>query len=72
MQKLFNAFLGTWRVVEKNEPSEEMPDGGLGEGTEVYRAGPGAASIIEEIHLKKTSGEFSGLGIAWWDDKAHG
>ena len=72
MQKLFDAFLGTWRLTKKIEPGETMPNGGVGEGTEVYRAGPGAASIIEEIHLKETSGEFSGLGIAWWDDKAHG
>jgi hypothetical protein len=33
MQKLFNEFLGTWRVTEKIEPSERMPNGGAGEGT---------------------------------------
>jgi hypothetical protein len=72
MQKLFNEFLGTWRVTEKIEPSETMPNGGAGEGTEVYWAGPGGASIIEEIHLKETSGEFSGMGVAWWDEKGQG
>jgi hypothetical protein len=72
MQRLFNAFLGTWRVSEKIEPSEAMPNGGVGEGTEVYRAGPGGLSIIEEIHLKESTGEISGLGIGWWDEKAHG
>jgi hypothetical protein len=72
MQKLFNKFLGTWRVTEKIEPSETMPNGGAGEGTEVYRAGPGSASIIEEVHLKETSGEFSGMGVAWWDEKGQG
>ena len=72
MQKLFNAFLGTWRVTEKIEPSEMMPNGGMGEGEEVYRAGPGGVSIIEEIHLKESTGEISGLGVGWWDAKAHG
>jgi hypothetical protein len=72
MQKLFSAFLGTWRVTEKNEPSEEMSNGGFGEGEEIYRAGPGNASIIEEIHLKENTGEISGLGVAWWDQKGRG
>jgi hypothetical protein len=72
MQRLFNTFLGTWRVTEKIERGETLPSGGAGEGTEVYRAGPGGASIIEEIHLKETSGEFSGMGVAWWDEKGQG
>jgi len=72
MQRLFNTFLGTWRITEKIEPSEAMPNGGAADGTEVYRAGPGGVSIIEEIHLKESTGEISGLGIGWWDEKAHG
>jgi len=72
MQKLFNAFLGTWSVTEKIEPNERLPNGGVGEGEVVYRAGPGAVSLIEEIHLKEPTGEISGLGIAWWDAKAQG
>ena len=70
MQKLFNAFLGTWSVTEKYEPSEAMPDGGAGQGEEVYRAGPGGSFIIEEVQLKEATGEISGLGVAWWDDYA--
>jgi hypothetical protein len=72
MQRLFNAFLGAWRVIEKIEPSEALPGGGAGEGTEVYRAGPGGGSIIEELHLKQSTGEISGLGIGWWDQKGEG
>ena len=44
MQKLFNVFLGTWSVTEEIEPNERLPKGGVGEGEEVYRAGPGAGS----------------------------
>jgi hypothetical protein len=72
MQKLFKAFLGTWRVTEKIEPSETTPNGGVGEGEEVYRAGPGGVSIIEEIHLKETTGKIAGLGVSWWDHQAQG
>ena len=72
MQKVFGAFWGTWSVTEKIEPSETMPNGGVGQGEEVYRAGPGAVSIIEEIHLKEPTGEIFGLGVGWWDKKAQG
>jgi len=72
MQRLFDAFLGTWSVTEQIEPSETMPNGGTGEGEEVYRIGPGGISIIEEIHLKEPGGEVSVLGVAWWDKKARG
>jgi hypothetical protein len=72
MQRLFNAFLGTWSVTEKLEPSETTPDGGAGQGEEVYRSGPGGGCIIEEIHLKEGSHKISGLGVAWWDQTAQG
>jgi hypothetical protein len=72
MQELFNTFLGTWSVTEKIEPSEAMPEGGTGQGEEVYKAGPGGVSLIEEIHLKEGGREVSGLGVGWWDEKAKG
>ena len=72
MQKIFNAFLGTWSVTEEIEPSETMPKGGVGWGEEVYRAGPGGASMTEEVHLKEPDGEISGFGVGWWDHNAQG
>jgi hypothetical protein len=72
MQKLFNTFLGTWSVTEKIDPSETLPNGGTGQGEEVYKAGPGGVSLIEEIHLREGTGEISGLGVGWWDEKAKG
>jgi hypothetical protein len=72
MQKLFDTFLGTWSVTEKIEPSEMMPKGGTGQGEEVYKAGPGGISLIEEIHLKEGANEISGLGVGWWDEKVKG
>ena len=72
MQRVFNAFLGTWSITEKLEPSETTPTGGTGQGEEVYRSGPGGASIIEEVHVKEGSHDMSGLGVAWWDQTAQG
>lgn len=72
MRKLVSAFAGTWSIRERFEPSESMPGGGVGQGTEVYRPGPGGLSLIEEFHSKEPTGEASGLGLAWWDEKAKG
>src|SRR5438874_4998994 len=72
MQKLFEAFSGTWSITQNLEPSEAMPKGGTGHGEEVYRSGPGGASMIEEVHVKGESGEISGLSVTWWDEKAQG
>jgi hypothetical protein len=49
-----------------------MPNGGIGRGEEVYRPGPGGRSLIEDVHLKDSTGESTGLGLAWWDEKAQG
>jgi hypothetical protein len=59
-------------VTEEVEASETMPNGGAGQGEEVYRLGPGGASIIEEIHLKEPGGDTSGLGVGWWDQQVPG
>jgi len=49
-----------------------MPNGGAGQGQEIYRPGPGGVSLIEEFHSKEATGDVSGLGVAWWDEKARG
>ena len=72
MQRFFNAFAGSWSLRETIEPTESAPNGGTGSGEVVLRPGPGGNSIIEEIHLTEPSGELSGLGLAWWDEKARG
>jgi hypothetical protein len=61
-----------WSISERFEPSESSPGGGVGQGTEVYRSGPGGLSLIEEFHSKEAGEENSGLGVAWWDEKAQG
>ena len=70
--KVQNLMLGTWSIKIKDEPSKEMPQGGTGEGTQVWRPGPGGRSIIEEEHWRNPPGEFDGFSVGWWDAKAEG
>jgi len=70
MQKLLNAFSGTWSLELRIEPSKQLPKGGGGSGEEVWRPGPGGLSLIEDYHSKGDDGEISGLGVAWWDESA--
>jgi hypothetical protein len=67
-----NLMLGTWSTQVKYEPTSEMPNGGTGTGTEIWRPGPGGLSVIEEYREKNEKGEVEGLGVAWWDAKAQG
>jgi ketosteroid isomerase-like protein len=67
-----NLLLGSWAIKTEYAPSREMPNGGTGEGVEVWRRGPGGYSVIEEFHEKNTNGEISGFGPAWWDADLQG
>jgi imidazolonepropionase-like amidohydrolase/ketosteroid isomerase-like protein len=67
-----NFMLGTWSTKVQYPPSPNAPNGDTGEGTEVWRAGPGGRSVIEESREKNSKGEIEGLGVAWWDKKAQG
>jgi hypothetical protein len=72
MQKLVSVFAGTWSLSETYEPSEWMPSGGVGQGQQIWRAGPGGLSLIGEYHSTSPNGDISGLSVTWWDDKAQG
>lgn len=72
MQRLVNALSGTWSISEQYESSERMPNGGVGEGEEVWRSGPGGLSLIEEHHSKNAFGEISGMSLTSLNGKAQG
>jgi hypothetical protein len=72
MRRLLEAFSGTWSITYGYDQSDTMPNNGTGQGREVYRPGPGGFSLIEEFHSKEAKGDDSGLGVAWWDEKARG
>lgn len=67
-----NLMLGTWRTEAEYQPTSEMPRGGTALGTEIWRAGPGGLSVIEESREKNEKGDIAGLAVAWWDSKAQG
>ncbi len=72
MQRLTKVLAGRWSIRQTFEPRVGMPEGSVGQGTEVWRSGPGARSLIEEIQTKVGDREFSGFGVIWWDIQAQG
>lgn len=72
MQKLLSTLGGTWAITYTLEPTDQLPKGGTGEGREVFRPGPGGASLVEEFHSREGTREVTGLALAWWDEAAHG
>jgi hypothetical protein len=67
-----NLMLGTWAIKTEYAPSKEMPNGGTGEGIEVWRLGPGGYSVIEEYREKTLKGEIAGFVTFWWDEDLKG
>ncbi len=67
-QKLLAALAGTWSITEEYDSSDSMPKGSTGSGQEVWRAGPGDRSIIEEYR----SNTSTGFGLGWWEEESAG
>jgi hypothetical protein len=64
---LTKLLAGRWTTQEKYEPMFLTPAGGVGAGEEVFRAGPGGFTLLEDYHTKTPAGELFGTGIVWWD-----
>jgi hypothetical protein len=68
-----NSMLGTWCIKIKYEPgAPRMPNGGTGEGEEVWWPGPGGYSVIEEYYQKDANEWKEEFIPAWWDTEAGG
>ena len=67
MRSLTKALAGKWSIREKYEPDEWTPNGGVGQGEEVWRSGPGGFTLIEEYRSQTPGGETFGLALTWWD-----
>jgi hypothetical protein len=63
MKSLVTALTGSWLIHLSFPRSPQMPNGGEGDGEEVWRAGPGANSLIEDYHSVGADGDLSGLAI---------
>jgi hypothetical protein len=51
----------------KLEPSAATPNGGVGEGEEIWKPGPGGFTLLEEEHNRMPNGERFLLALQWWD-----
>jgi len=71
MQSLTKMLAGRWSIHQAFEPRGGMK-GDVGQGLEIWRPGPGARSLIEELQTRVGDREFSGLGVIWWDIQAQG
>jgi hypothetical protein len=69
MQRLLDAFIGSWKVSEVFEVSELSQPGKTREGVATFRRGPGA-SLIEDYTSDGTAGLLNFLAILWWDQSA--
>jgi len=69
IQSLIKVLSGKWSVSVKFEPNSAMPNGADGTGEEIWRAGPGGFTFLDEEHLPTPEGEVFLLGIIWWDAK---
>jgi hypothetical protein len=67
-----NLMLGTWAIKVEYPHSPDWPDGGTGEGVEVWWSGPGGYSVIEEYYEKNAKGETQLFIPNWWDSQAEG
>jgi len=67
LQRAIAALSGSWTIREEFLPSAMYPKGGLGHGTEVWRAGPGNITLVYEYHSTNPSGEMWATAVLWWD-----
>ncbi len=67
IQSLAKALTGRWSTREKYERMFLTPDGGVGNGEQVFRPGPGGFTLLEDYHSKTPAGELLGFGLLWWD-----
>ena len=67
IQSLIKALAGRWSTQEKYEPGFVTPNGGTGHGENIFRAGPGGFTLIEEYRAQTPAGRLFGLGIYWFD-----
>ena len=64
-------LLGSWSIVA--EGSFDKRGLASGRGTELWYAGPGGQSLMEELHISNREGRpTDAFGPAWWDPIAQG
>jgi hypothetical protein len=72
MKSLISTFAGSWTIHLSSDNSGRERNESAGNGEEIWRAGPGSNSLIEEYHSTGTEGEIAGLGIFWHEESRNG
>jgi hypothetical protein len=70
MQKVVEAFLGTWSIAETTIPPPGTSMGATHSGTEVWRTATGGITLIEENQTRLANGDAHDTALIWWDRKA--
>jgi hypothetical protein len=71
LQSLIKAFVGTWTLSVKFEPSPGAPKGVEGHGEETWRAAAGDLTLADEESFAAGSMKMNILGLFWTDRKTH-
>jgi heme-degrading monooxygenase HmoA len=69
MKRLFQAFVGRWRVEETFAQSEFFPKGGSRTGRAHFTIGTSGTSLIEDYHSNGSAGKLDFLMVVWWDSE---
>jgi hypothetical protein len=70
LHRAMQVLSGSWTISEEYPPSALYPNGGVGHGTEVWRAGPGNVTLVYEYHSTNPAGEMWATAVLWWDSEA--
>lgn len=69
MQSLIKALSGKWSLEVKFEPDKSAANAAAKHGEEVWRAGPGNLTFMQEEHLPIAGEDLVLFGIIWQDSK---
>jgi hypothetical protein len=69
MKRLFQAFVGYWRVEEAFAQSAFFPKGGSRTGSAHFTIGTTGTSLIEDYHSNGSAGKLDFLMVVWWDSE---
>jgi hypothetical protein len=67
LYRAIRVLSGTWKISEEFPPSAMFPNGGTGQGTEIWRAGPGNITLVYEYHSTNPGGVMWATAVLWWD-----
>jgi hypothetical protein len=70
LHRAIQVLSGSWTISEEYPPSALYPNGGVGHGSEVWRAGPGNVTLVYEYHSTNPAGEMWATAVLWWDSEA--